>query len=522
MYIRSGLIVALSIATITYGGACSDKPSLPVSIVLDVPTGPLAPKPASTVELTVRSTLSKQDLFRTARVDAAGAFDLGEIPKITTGHIDAALRSESGGLLAYGRIATDVSFNDGGEITIPVRRPLLYIGAGTSVFDFNVKPNWQTSNAIFTDLSPGANPLDGSEQIASNGGYLVAAAGTMFALQQAINTDGLGTGAIQLVEVNSGDHRVGAPRPTTVTGDIREVAASDDGEEIAVATSQGAWLVKTSTGASEKLSSSAVDRIALRDIGNDHDVVILSGRVATTEDCKRKARLERINVVGENPTTTLISNEAISDIASANGRIFFSNVCTGRIFEVGNAASVEIKSTGRNPTNIVASDSQIWFTELGLVAGQQQFSLSSFTIGKTEPPIALWRTPTSLILVTRNIMGVQRSIDAKSADIDELTLVSNEFVAFRTRMYFDVPRPQSNLPATLAQTDSAVVVSAVSGAVAYNYQSWCEILETCMTRFPPELSDVCNWTCAPSPGVSTPSKNNERRVRGISATFQRR
>ena len=503
---------------------CSAAANQPVAIVLDIPNGPLEPKGAATVEITLNSITSNDAVIRTANVSASGAFDIGEMPKNQAGRIEAALRSESGALIGYGRSVEVVRFDQGGTATVPVRRPMLYLGSGTSVFkaDANDNPvtnSWATRPAVVADLSPDATAIGTSPRLATNAGYLVAAAGTIYGLQQNIDSDGRGNSAVTLVELRSEDHTPGPARPIAVTGDIREAAGSDDGQEIAVATSDGAWLVHVASGTTDRLATGAYDRITLRDVGADstqHEVFALSGRVADYSNCTAVAKLERVTITTDTPNKTLIAMGAISDISTANGRIFFSNVCTGKISEITATGTVEVRVTGGHPTNLVASDTQMWFSEVrGTI--DRSFAVSSLVLSSNDPPRLLWQTPATLLLLTSVIEGVQRTLKPNTAEMDELTLVSNEFIALRTRMTFDVPRPDfTNLPRTAAQTDSAWIISAAGGGVVSNYQSWCKVLTACGG------SDLCGWSCADAAGSSRPASGNEHRLRSLAATFQRR
>ncbi|HPH69177.1 MAG TPA: hypothetical protein PLF40_25665, partial [Kofleriaceae bacterium] len=167
------------------------------------------------------------------------------------------------------------------------------------------------------------------------------------------------------------------------------------------------------------------------------------------------------------------------------------------------------------PTNIVASDTQIWFSELRDSASPT-FAISSLVLSTNDPPRLLWQTPATLLLVTSEIQGVQRILQPDTAELDELTLISNEFVGLRTRTTYDEPR-LTNLPRTAAESDITRVILAGTGAVVTEYQSWCKVLQACSGIG----NDVCGWSCA-NTGAQRPSVGNEHRIRSLAATFQRR
>ena len=517
-------MVLLSVGCVSAAASmgCSSPANQPVAIVLDVPNGPLEPTGAATVALTLHSLTNNDSIFRTANISASGAFDVGDIPKTETGRLEAAMRSESGALVGYGRSVEVVKFDNGGEAVVPVRRPMLYLGTGKSTFTApnGSDPetgNWEIQPTVVADFSPGGTPFNGT-RLTTTAGYLVAAAGTIYGLQQSIDASGVGTGAVTLVEIKSEDHTVGAPRTTGITGDVREAVGSDDGEEIAVATADGAWLVHVATGATDRLATGPYDRITIRDIGADntkHEVIVLSSRVGNASNCTATAKLERITITGDTPNKTLIAMGPISDITTANGRVFFSNVCTGKISEVTATATTDIRMNVGHPTNIVASDTQIWFSELRDSASPT-FAISSLVLSTNDPPRLLWQTPATLLLVTSEIQGVQRILQPDTAELDELTLISNEFVGLRTRTTYDEPR-LTNLPRTAAESDITRVILAGTGAVVTEYQSWCKVLQACSGIG----NDVCGWSCA-NTGAQRPSVGNEHRIRSLAATFQRR
>ena len=519
---RNALAIVCSASAAIQG--CAAPANEPVTIELDVPNGPLEPRGAATVAITLHSITSNDEVFRTANVRASGGFDIGEMPKNQAGRLEAELRSESGALIGYGRSVELVRFDQGGTATVPVRRPMLYLGSGSSIFATGGNGNptttgWALRPAVVADLSPDAASVSSNPRLGTSAGYLVAAAGTIYGLQQAVDVDGRGTGPITLVELRSEDHTTAPARPIGVTGDIREAAGSDDGQEIAVATSDGAWLVHVATATTDQLATGPYDRITIRDVGADstqHEVFALTGRVADYSNCTAVAKLERVTITSDTPSKTVVAMGAISDISTANGRVFFSNVCNGKISEVTAAGITEIRPTGGHPTNLVASDAQIWFSEIRGIA-DRIFAVSSLVLSSNDPPRLLWQTPATLLLLTSKIEGVQRTLKPNSVELDELTLISNEFIALRTRMTFDVPRPElTNLPRTAAQTDAAWIISAAGGAVISNYQSWCKVLQACSGN------DVCGWSCAVASGVSRPDANNEHRLRSLAATFQRR
>jgi hypothetical protein len=108
-----------------------------VSLVLDIPNAMLDPKGYTSVEIRLHDAEGSSELNVAVR---DGAFDLGAIDVKRGVMIEAALRTDSGTAVGYGRTAAPTDLRDGQRIVIPVRRPIVYF-AGLIYFDTDGNPS---------------------------------------------------------------------------------------------------------------------------------------------------------------------------------------------------------------------------------------------------------------------------------------------------------------------------------------------------------------------------------------------
>src|SRR6478672_3468864 len=96
---------------------CSGSAGGTVSLVLDIPNASLDPKGYSSVD--VRLHHASGDTEINVAVDSSGQFDLGQIDAKQGVMIEAALRTDSGAAVGYGRAAAPADLEKGAEIVIP-------------------------------------------------------------------------------------------------------------------------------------------------------------------------------------------------------------------------------------------------------------------------------------------------------------------------------------------------------------------------------------------------------------------
>ena len=117
------------------GGAlvvgCSAPAGGTVSLVLDIPNASLDPKGFSSVEVRMHHTSGDSEI--NVAVDSSGHFDLGEIDAKEGVMIEAALRTDSGAAVGYGRAAAPANLEKDAQIVIPVRRPIIYFAGLVNV-----------------------------------------------------------------------------------------------------------------------------------------------------------------------------------------------------------------------------------------------------------------------------------------------------------------------------------------------------------------------------------------------------
>jgi len=110
--------------------ACGGKALPPVaggvSLVLDIPNGPLDPKGFASVEVILHEP--SRDVTLSTALLPDGTFDLGAVDPSNSVSVEATLRNDSGAAVGYGRTATTAAFAGGSEVVVPVRRPIACTG----------------------------------------------------------------------------------------------------------------------------------------------------------------------------------------------------------------------------------------------------------------------------------------------------------------------------------------------------------------------------------------------------------
>jgi hypothetical protein len=509
-------------ATLGLGAGCSDDAmgvASAVSLKLDVPNGILAPDPATSVEITIHSTNGGTTLVRSADIKAR-SFDLGDFPTQTGGWIEAKLRNQNGGLLGYGRSLSSAEFAAGGTIDVPVRRPIVYFGAGAVSFDRlpNSNKDWSAKPVALADLSQ-TRPMTGDQTLSTSTGYVVASGSEMFVLEQPLALSGIGSGKITVAELSSSNHSVGSALETSITGAVRDAVGVDAGGSMVVATSTGLWLLQLPTGvepvvAAQLIAPGSFDRVAV--IGNDAtlQVYALSSRVKTVAGCATPAQLQ---LFARTPATngwkqSLIAKGDISDLTSGGSRLFYVELCSGRVMEAIGEQTKEIRKTTARPVEVVSNDSQVWLASVTA----QGVNIDVITLSNSAAAITLFSESLNRAFSTTVIPNIQRTVAADTIEISDLTLVGGEFLALTSYVTYAAPR-QSNVVELEAETQRSWVVATSNGSAEVRYDSWCKEVEACLDR----TRDICLWTCAATPGASRAIMANEHRVRSISAIFGR-
>jgi hypothetical protein len=482
-------------------GACSGKELPPVaggvSLVLDIPNGPLDPRGFASVEVLLHEPTG--DVARSANLRPDGTFDLGAIDPSNSVAVEATLRSESGAAVGYGRTAIAAAFAGGSEVVVPVRRPIAYI-AGTVSRDADGNGgtpglHWTEAPATFSDLSVGTN-LDGKAQIGTQAVMVIAAGPSLYLITQTTSDpNGALTGPAKIVPVSAADHQTGTALGGSMTGAVLDGVGSDDGSTLVIGTASQLFMVDTATGAVRSLADGNFARVALMtsDTG-DLDAVAIKNRGSTTGPCQATAELWWATLSGPSAgSARMLAVGGFSDIAADRGHTYYVDACTGELGESTAAGTTAIHTvTGGRPTALAVSNGKAY---IGLETAPATTSLVVASLTNDEPR-TLWSESAQQVLNATDFHGVQRQLDATSAVFGHLEIgAGGDYVALTTSAHFHgAAVGAAGFPDMTIDTDELRVFDASTGGIVQRYRSWCDGVVLFGTK------DIPDWVCASTAG----------------------
>ncbi len=509
------------------GNPTQPAPDQHVNLVLDIPNAVLDPIGYTTVEVTLHE--ANGDTVRAAAVDSAGRFDLGAIDPRPGVWIEAALRNDSGAAVGYGRTATPSDFADGAEIVVPVRRPIAYI-AGPKKAASNA---WIGSAGTASDLSTGAR-LDGSIQIGAKPVLVVAAGPRLYTLDQVANTSsGVLGGTASLREVSTADHTTGAVVATLDGGSMQDGAGTDDGTALVIATSTRLFVIDNVGGASAS-ADVAVHEVAVGNFSRVATVgmadgsraaVAIAARGSATGACATTAELWVIPDLA-NPVATKLATGGFTDVAADAGKLYYIDGCKGELGEVKATGATKTRggltTTTSRATALAVSNGQAWVgVEKPGVSGANSTpattSLIVTPVGAGDMPRTLWTESAQQVLRATQFQGVERRLDAVTAQFQQLELgAGGDYVVATIASGFHGDRVSSaNFPTMDVVTEELRVFDASTGGAVQRYRSWCEGTFTTAT-----INDIDSWACSITTGQTEPGNpDDEHRVTSMTFLF---
>ena len=489
-----------------------------VSVVLDIPNAALDPKGYSQVELRMHSPTG--DLERSVP-EFNGSFDLGDLTPMQNVSVDAVLRNDTGEAVGYGRSSQPMDLAGGATLTVPVRRPIVYI-AGQVDVDQDGDPrtndlHWTTVPATFSDLSAGT-PTDGSTTLGQTAVLMVNAGPQLYELQQATSDpNGTLTGNATIVPVSTGDHSLSAPLAGTLTGGVLDGAGTDDGKLLIVGTTQHVYLVDTTSGVARSIADGSFARIAIvSSDGGGVTAVAIKNRADTTGACQSTAELDWIAVnADETNQVTALGTGGFSDVAGDRGHAYYVDACKG---ELGEATQMGIQSKRTNlgkPTALAVSGAQAWIgiEKSGTPA---QVTLISASVTGSDPPRALFSEPATQVVNATQYPGVQRELDASTAVFNHLEVgAGGDYVALSiAAQYHGDAVFAANFPQMDIESEELRVLDASSGAAVERYRSWCDGVLLI------SAGDIPDWGCATQTGQSAPTNPSyEHKISSMTFLF---
>ena len=505
-------------------GACASpaSPDKQAQVALDLerPHGALDPAGFTSVDVVLHEPTA-QDVELTAQVKD-DAFSLGTIARGAGVTVEATLRNESGAAVGYGRTAVSTMIGDtGATISVPVRRPIVYIAGSVSRDTSDTVPSpltWSEAPATFSDLTTGA-PLDGTSVLSAPSALIVSAGPNLYAITQAIDaTTGDLTGAAQVVPVSTADHSLQPALPAMITGAVLDAAGSDDGKQLVIGTTTQLVAVDTTTGQATPLAMGSFARVAiLIAASGEVDAIAVMNRGTTTGPCQATAQLWWAPLAGGAKS---IATGGFSDVAADRGQAYYVDACTR---EVGTADATgprmlrTLATTGSaaaETTALAVSNGQAY---VGLEDPPATTTLVVTSLAGTDAPRVLWTETAQQVVEATGLDGVQRLLDASSISLDHLELgAGSDYVALSTSAHFHgAPVAQANFPDITMDTEELRVFDAATGGSVQRYRSWCEGVIT----FQPNTNDISDWQCAAIPGQTTPVAGSDHHIGSLSFLY---
>lgn len=502
------------LAALLLASACGGPSGGAVSLVLDIPNSVLDPKGYSNVEVHLHEATGDTEI--NVAVDD-GLFDLGEIDVKRNVMIEAALRTDSGAAVGYGRAATPSDLEAGAEIVIPVRRPIIYFAGLVSV-DADGNPNtndiqWSRVQPTFSDLASGTI-LDGSTTLTEKAVMTIAAGANLYIFDQAtMNPNGNFVGAPTLKAVSTGDHSIIGTLPAMMSGGVNDGAGSDDGKLLLVGTTTQLFVIDTETGMAKPVADGNFGRVAIVSARDRAMSAVAIKNRSSTGACTAELFWISVNADDTNAVMSL-GTGGFTDVAGDNGRAFYVDSCKGELGEATATGTMMLRSGLGKGTAVAVSNGTAWIgvEKPGNPAG---IALVSAALVGNDPPRTIFDEPGRQVVRATQYPGVQRELSASSMTFTALEVgAGGDYVATTlSAKYSGNAIIEANFPKMDIESQELRVIDASTAAPVQRYRSWCD--GTIYYTF----GDISEWACATSPGQTAPSNPNyEHRINSM--TFQ--
>jgi hypothetical protein len=502
--------------------AATDGKEGAVALDLERPHGALDPSGFTSVDVVLHEPAA-QDVELTAQVKD-NAFSLGTIARGAGVTVEATLRNDSGAAVGYGRTAVTTTIGPtGATISVPVRRPIIYIAGAVNRDTGNTVPSpqlWSEAPATFSDLTTGA-ALDGTSVLAAPSALMVSAGPNLYAITQAIDSaTGDLTGAAQVVPVSTADHTMQAALPAMITGAVLDAAGSDDGKQLVIGTTTQLVAVDTTTGQATPLATGSFARVAvLIAASGEVDAIAVQNRGATTGACATTAELWWAPITASGGAKMLATG-GFSDVAADRGQAYYVDACTralGTADATGPHMLRQLATTGSaaaETTALAVSNGQAY---VGIEDPPATTSLIVASVTSADTPRVLWTETAQQVVQATGLDGVQRLLDATGITIGHLELgAGSDYVALSTSAHFHgAPVAQANFPDITMDSEELRVFDAATGGAVQRYRSWCEGVIT----FQQNTNDISDWKCAAIPGQTTPVSGADHHIGSMSFLY---
>ncbi len=489
-----------------------------VSLVLDIPNAMLDPTGYTSVEVRLHDERGETQL-NVPVVD--GTFDLGDIDIVTGVMIEAALLTESGTAVGYGRAAAPADLRKGERIVVPVRRPIVYFaGLVSEDVDGNPATNdlrWTKAKPTFSDLASGSFQ-DGTTKLADNAVLVVAAGPNLYSIDQSsMDPTGMLVGMPTIRAVSTGDHSNTGTLDAQLTGGVLDAAGSDDGRMLLVGTTTQLFVIDTETGLARPVADGNFSRVTIVKAADGALTALAIRNRSATGACTAELVWLAVNSDDTNQVTTLATS-GFTDVAGDVGRAFYVDSCkTGELGEASPSGLTMLRTTLGKPTALAVSNGVAWIgierASTTLVPAGTAL-LSASLVGSESPRVLFDEKATQVVEATQ-YRGVQRALDANSVNVMHLEVgAGGDYVAVTLAAKYTGPAViDANFPRMEIESQELRVIASSTGALVQRYRSWCAGTLFITT------GDIERWACATSPGQMAPTDFDfEHRI--SSMTFQ--
>ena len=502
-----GALALCAIGAAVSAACGGSDPPAQLSLVLDIPNGPLDPQGFTSVDVVLHEA-SGHDVALSADL-ADMKFALGKIAPATGVAIEATLRSDSGAAVGYGR-ATVPALEDGGEVSVAIRRPIIYL-AGVSSTELQAGELWQERPATFSDLSIGT-ALDGTTTLASPAVLMISAGPSLYQVEQdtSTTTDAL-LGAAHVAKISTADHKVDAARTGDIPGEVLDGAGSDDDTVLAIASAtQLTAFDLGSPGGPRVLATGRFDKVAIVSDAAGGPVAVAIKRGPTATACTT-SELWWAPLAAGAEAPHMVAKGGFGDVASDRGHAYYVDACTGELGELTATGTVKNRTIVGTPTALAVSNGQAY---VGLESQPATLSLVVASFASAEPVRLLW-TETELQIVRPAMPPtVQRELEAGTVHIRHLEIgAGGDYVALSTTAQFDGDAiSEVRFPEMHIKGEELRVFDAATGGNVQRYRSTCDGSVFSIQ------SDLHDWSCATIAGQDDATVDHDHHIRSM--TFQ--
>jgi hypothetical protein len=273
------------------------------------------------------------------------SFSAGDLPVGNGIQIDVLFHDVSNRLVGVGEAPNlvDIKGDQTTTLTIPVRRPFVYVGSGTKLYSFD--PTLDPRDAKFQGALAG---LSSPQLAVSVGGDRLVVASTN-----------------QLQIIDTATHMV-TGSAITMPGMVHDAAPVPGSNRIAVATSAGISIVDLDSMQIGSGSGASVDRVTVGPTLDGHLVAYgLVNRIAPpagpVDPCTGTSSIVTVDVDTPGPATPMALSQAVSDLAAApdTPMLYAALPCANKISRLDGMMFTDFSSLERAAVVAVAGQ-RVW------------------------------------------------------------------------------------------------------------------------------------------------------------------